>query len=273
MNKKILILTAAMAVALTACGPKEQEDDAVDTASPVPSAAVTAAPTPVSTAVPPAETPEASESAAPVTETPQESETAVEPAASPAVESPVLDDPDPISTSAADHPARNEKNVPTDEEVLSRYRAADEAYRWFAICTLSGDPDDTQMEGELLYTRVADPRFPTMESLRGYLKTLFSDEVVDGLLPCDGTQYMDFDGGLYVSEGARGSDTSKGGVTLMVIWPEGEEPVSCTVRATVELLDWPDGSDEPVVIGEQIYEFPYQLVGDKWVFTQFESIF
>ena len=109
-----------------------------------------------------------------------------------------------------------------------------------------------------------------MDSFRGYLKTLFSDEVVDGLLPMDGQQYVEIDGQLYVLEGGRGTDVTKGAVTLSVAWPQEAESLSCIVRAEVDLLD---GETLSTVVGSQVYEFPYQRVGDKWVFTQFESIF
>ena len=114
---------------------------------------------------------------------------------------------------------------PTDEEVLSVYREAQTAYDWFVVATLEGHQDGkVEFEGNL-YARVADERFPNMDSFRGYLKTLFSDEVVDGLLPLEGRQYVEIDGQLYVLEGARGTDITKGAVTLSVVWQIGRAHV------------------------------------------------
>ena len=159
-----------------------------------------------------------------------------------------------------------EPSRPTDEEVLAAYREAQEAYNWFDLATLEGLQDGKVEHQGDLYARVADERCPNMDSFRGYLKTLFSDEVVDGLLPMDGQQYVELDGQLYVLEGARGTDITKGAVTLSVVWPMEEEPLTCTVRAEVELLDEATLS---TVVGSEVHEFPYQKVGDKWVFTWF----
>ena len=112
------------------------------------------------------------------------------------------------------------------------------------------------------------------EERRAYLQTDGEDEVVDGLMkdfPLGAAGFADGpEGGLYCSGAGRGSDISKGGVTVEVVWPLEEEPMQCTVRASVELLDL---NDLQTVTGTQVYEFPYQKVGEKWVFTSFESIF
>ena len=150
--------------------------------------------------------------------------------------------------------------------MLSAYREAQTAYNWFAVMTLEGHQDGKVEYQGNLYARVADERFPNMDSFRGYLKTLFSDEVVDSLLPLEGQQYVEIDGQLYVLEGARGMDITKGAITQSVVWPQEDDPLSCTVRAEVELLDEETLS---TVVGSQVYEFPYQKVGDKWVFTWF----
>lgn len=172
---------------------------------------------------------------------------------------------EPVPTAAASP----EPTIPRDEEILEAYRAAREAYNWFDLCTLDGHQDEKKEQDGRVYTRVADERFPNMDSFRSYLKTLFSDEVVDNLLPIGGQQYVEIDGGLYVSEGGRGTDITKGTVTLSVIWPQEGEGMSCTVRAEVEQLDEETLS---TVVGSEVYDFPYQKVGEKWVFTQFESI-
>lgn len=158
---------------------------------------------------------------------------------------------------------------PSDEEVLATYREAQEAYNWFNLATLEGYQEEKLEYQGLLYARVADERFPTMDSFRVYLKTLFSDEVVDSLLPMGGQQYVEIDGQLCVLEGGRGTDITKGAVTLSVVWPQVEEPLTCTVRAEVGLLDEETLS---TVVGSEVYEFPYQKVGDKWVFTWFAPI-
>lgn len=161
-----------------------------------------------------------------------------------------------------------EPTRPTDEEVLSAYRAAEEAYRWFDLTTLPLDYSVPPRGENMSYQPVSDERFPTMDALRGYLKGLFSDEVVDRLLPIDGEHYVEIDGVLCAIEGARGTNENSGTVTQTVVWPEEGGDALCTVHVEVELL-W---EDENYPEGMRTYDFPYQKVGDKWVFTAFESI-
>ncbi len=273
-RKPYLILGAALlAVALSACGPSGGEESAP--ASPTPpapsteaapsaAAAVTIKPTAVPTTIPETATPAAvTESPAAETEPPAEESVEPIPAETPAAT------PAPVEPTPAPSPSPELPERPSDVEVLAAYEVADEAYSWFAMTTLPVDTNRPEPVGELIYYPVSDPRFPTMDALRAYLKTLFSDEIVDGLLPLDGVHYLDLNGALYAADAARGGDLTKGGVTYSVAWPEGE-PVSCTVRAEVELLDQENLTK---VVGSQIYEFPYEKVGDKWVFTHFESIF
>ena len=252
MKKYLIFLSAALALSLTACAQREAETTptAVPTPEPKPTVLVTPAVSPSPKVTIPPE----------MTVTPAPTETAA-----PTPKPVLTPTPAPIQT-----PTPSQTPEPTPQPVLEAYRTAQEAYHWFALATLEAHQDEkVELEGRL-YARVADERFPTMDSLRGYLKTLFSDEVVDALLPIAGEQYVEIDGQLYVSEGGRGTDITKGAVTLSVNWPAEEGAMACTVRAEVELLD---EETLTTVVGTQIYEFPYQKVGDKWVFTHFESIF
>lgn len=321
MKRNIVILTAALAMTLTACGSGKREPSATSRPTPtekagVPTAVATVLPT--ATAVPPMGTQhpqketqqpeETAEQPSPttdhsteVTQVPTHSisptaepgaeesahasptpQTTAEPysseTAAPPQESGVVLPPEVLETQSPEDPLSTPDTaphrgagVPTDVEVLDRYREADTAYRWFTVKALESDRSKIKRVDTVTYAKVTDPRFPTLSSFRAYLKTLFSDEIVDGLLPTDGTRYVDFDGVLYVCDSPMSEEPKTDGITLMVLWPEGEEPVSCTVQAVVELLVSKDGED-PSTTEERIYEFPYQKVGDKWVFTQFESI-
>lgn len=270
MKKRSIWLTAALLIGLAACSrtavevtstPQPTIEPTIEvTAVPVPTATAPAPSAPATPAPTPAATPEPISTPSPEpTPIPTPAPTP-EPTPEPTPQ--VIATPEPLPT---EPPAR-----PSDEEVLSAYRAAEEAYGWFVLCTLPENPEEQVEQDGTIYSRVSDERFPNMDSFRGYLKTLFSDEVVDGLLPVGGRQYVEIDGALYVSPGGRGSDISKGTLTLSVVWPQEAESLSCIVRAEVDLLD---GETLSTVVGSQVYEFPYQRVGDKWVFTQFESIF
>ena len=196
------------------------------------------------------------ETASPAEPTPPPTPTpAIVPTAAPQESSqPLPESPTPQETEA---PARQ---GPTDEEVLAAYREASSLYAWFAgydDSALMLDFDDALVEPERTLYRVKKPGVETLESLRANLKNLFSDEIVDALLP------------VLPPEGAAPFD--KGATLTAVLWPEGDPaPTACTVRVTVELLDSAGAlaPDSP-----QIYDFTYAQVGEKWVFTNFDSIF
>ena len=175
---------------------------------------------------------------------------------------------------AADPVLSEEPNRPSDESVLGAYREAAEAYSWFAGYSDAGlqlDTEEIQVQSDNTFYRVMRPGLESVDTLRAYLKTLLSDEIVDGLLSSHAVSFIDGeDGGLYALPAGRGSDITKGAVTLIVLWPEEEPASSCTVQATVEVLDAENGF---APTGQVVYTFPYAQVGDKWVFTHFESIF
>lgn len=285
MKKYLIPISVALLITLAACGQPTEEV--------IPSAAVTPAPKPTETVtVTAAPTAEPAETSVPTpSPLPVEVTAALTPEPTPTptprpvstpeptVTPPPVQTPEPtqdpvtvlppevvLTPAPTPEPAR-----PSDEEVLEAYRRANEAYGWFMKATLPAHQDDVR-EGEdgAVFHKVADERFPTLNDLRNYLKTLFSDEIVDTLLPADGQQYVDLDGALYVQEGGRGSDISKGALTLAVEWPQDGNESWCTVVGIVEILNI---DDLQTVVGEETYRFPYQKVGDKWVFTQFESIF
>ena len=187
---------------------------------------------------------------------------------------------------ATPEPIPPEEMKPSDEEVLAAYQAAEEAYGWFTgFFEWSDDfldQEDIEKrpgpgEMELDYSRVIRPGLESMDGLRNHLKRLFSDEIIDPLLAKDleVPHFIETEKGLYIlCAGVGGGLSDKGAVTSMtVLWPEGETPVGCIVRVTQEKLEWNPENGEPMVNGEWVYEFPYQKVGDKWIFTHFESIF
>ena len=90
--------------------------------------------------------------------------------------------------------------------ILAAYEKAEEAWGWFEIAPMPLDRDDQRTVGEQVYCRVDYPGIKTLADLRGYLKSLFSDGLVEELLPVDGTQYVELDGALYTIDGGRGAD-------------------------------------------------------------------
>lgn len=260
MNKYLLFSALALSMALSGCGQTAAESPTVR-------------PTAVVTAVP----------SSPV-DTPAQEELSTPPL--PAAESPLpapvptpepTPEPTPAPTPESLPP---EPDRPSDEAVLAAYREAAEVYSWFAGYhdeSLLLDREDILTrplgEEEIALYRVTRLGLGSLDELRGYLKDRFSDEIVDVLMNPDTIPFAEGpEGGLYALPAGRGSDITKGGVTLEVQWPMEGEPVRCTVLARVELLS---ANEEGVLVsaGEESHQFPYEKVGEKWVFTQFESLF
>lgn len=160
-----------------------------------------------------------------------------------------------------------EAQGPTDEEVLEAYRLAEEAFSWFQVAPMPFDAADSRTVDGVVYYRVDYPGIGSLDNLRGYLKSLFSDALVDSLLPYDGTQYLDIDGALYVQDGGRGTDIYRGEATAQVV--RGDNPNRLTVRVTVETVD---PEQEGAVTGSVTYDFPYEKVGERWIFTDFSLV-
>lgn len=136
-----------------------------------------------------------------------------------------------------------------------------EAWNWFAGMTLPSvfedeiHPEDSQWA----YYRVDYPGISTMLELRTYLKTLFSDEIVDNLLAED-SLYREFDGVLYVTPLDAGYPAFYGTEQVQRL---SDTKLNYHMEGS---LVYGDPSTAPVPV---VLDFPYELVGDKWVFTEF----
>lgn len=273
--KKYLILSIALLLGLSACGQPGAE---VTPTAPAPM--LTVSPTPVTVVTPePTVTPYIPEpmetmSPEPTAEVSPEPTFVPVPTVEPTPEPTVEPSPEPTEPPApVESPAR-----PDDEEVLAVYRAAKEAYGWLTDSAsvygyddsgLALDPADQQVltltlgngtEEVLVFERITRPDLDSLETLRGYLKSLFSDEIVDDLMTFQVPIFVEGEqGGLYALP-SQVQQPQRPGVALTVQWLEEEEPVSCQISALI------DGE-------ETVRQSLYQKVGDKWVFTQFECIF
>ena len=152
---------------------------------------------------------------------------------------------------------------PTDEEVLQAYQLATEPASWFRISTLPTDPADTKEHlGDFSYAKVIS--FTSRNQLREHLLTLFDQELSDILL--DGSDYIDIDGALYTLDAARGTDPAKGEESYAVVRERDDKIV---LEVTVELLG---GENFTEVVGGEVYDFPFEWVENRWVFTSFPEI-
>ena len=176
------------------------------------------------------------------------------------------------SNSAEEAPGSGEVSVtqsksalpaPSEQEVLYAYDRAVQAYGWFSLNTLPGTGDTVTLN-DCEYEQVDYDGIATMNDLRTYLADLFSESILDQLLP-QGTStplYRDIDGKLYVRPAGRGADIRRGAVTTAV---RQESDTAYSVNVTVEIL----GDNLTTVTGMEIDSFPYELVNGRWVFTSF----
>ncbi|MEG1988682.1 MAG: hypothetical protein RR035_05790, partial [Oscillibacter sp.] len=118
------------------------------------------------------------------------------------------------------------------------------------------------------YYLVDAPGLTDLNDLGNYLRSLFSEELTEQLLATGGDHplYLDVDGALYTTAGARGADIYKGAITTAV--DRGAE-TAYSVNVTVETL----AADLSTVTGLECWSFPYEMTGDRWVFTSFDLVY
>ncbi len=163
--------------------------------------------------------------------------------------------------------------VPSQTQVRTAFEKAMEVYGWFDLCSLECDSADRVERGGHTYYRVLSDETPTYDALRMLVYDLFETATADRLLQEDGEAppYIDVDGALYTLDGARGSDMTKGEYTLTV---EQESRTCFLCKVRVETLAFNDGyKDYRRVTGYEDYTYHYQLVGSRWVFTDFDLFY
>lgn len=158
---------------------------------------------------------------------------------------------------------QEEARTLTEEEVLSAYDRAVSVYEWFSLSTLPCGTEGLSVDGQTYYP-VRSSGLESMEDLRIYLRGSFSQELTDQLLESGGQTplYRDIGGALYVRPLSRSRDPLRGEVELRV---EQTGQTAYAVNAAVDLLD----EDQETVAGVEYWTFPYELVDERWVFTEF----
>lgn len=153
----------------------------------------------------------------------------------------------------------------SEEEILAAYERAAEVYAWFEDSPLPTGEESVTLDGRI-YRRVEYPGIEDMEDLRTYLRGSFSQEVTDRLLETGGEQplYRNVNGALYAGPVGRSRDEERGEVRARV---EQTGETSYVVNVTADLLDW-----ESNVVGVECGAIPYELVEDRWVFTDFQIL-
>lgn len=164
--------------------------------------------------------------------------------------------------------------APAVTDVLAAYNDAVEAYSWFDLssmrCTEGNTDtimwdDDGKLDDPVRYDRVDVPGIGSMAELEAYLRSLFTDEIVDELLAMndDYQQYKDFDGKLYAIQGARGADIFVGEEAYEVIFVDDK---TFDVMVLAEDLD-----EDQKLIGHTVHDFFYEDIDGNgtWRFSNF----
>ena len=144
-------------------------------------------------------------------------------------------------------------------EVRIQFTRALEAWGWFNGAPPETTADARTAEDGSAWYPVKDSRFSTVLDLRMYLKGIFSDEIAEELLGLG--LYRDVDGALCCAQNAGAAPTLTG--AQVQVERESDAKLLCRLEGT---LTWSDGSRPAQAIS---VSFPYEKVGDKWLFTDF----
>ena len=153
-----------------------------------------------------------------------------------------------------------------DFDGLDDIKTADET------CTAPLDGNDQT------FSLVDDPRYPTYQSFVDALGNCFSDELVQNLLAKG--YYIEQDGKFYALGAARGSNIYFHDVTYAVTsQTQGRVVFTATARyiddtSPTDWLDMPAGTVIPdSALTSTDYQYDYELINGKWVFTDFQLFY
>ncbi len=154
-----------------------------------------------------------------------------------------------------------------ETEFYSLFNKASEAWGWFYVWTmpLKGTPGlpivGIETESGTCF-EVDYEGIETLEDLENYLKTIFSDENVEGYLKSG--RYFDVDGKLCAYDMARGTNHSYGKIAEVNKNIISENQIEYTV--SIEKLDY-----NYELEGYEEFTFVTERSGDFWVFSKFPA--
>ena len=155
----------------------------------------------------------------------------------------------------------------TEDEVLAAYQRAVRTWAWFELEPMNHTGERRTVDG-VSYWRVDPAEMVDMSALRSHLYRYFTEELAEELLATGGEHplYREVEQQLYVTSGGREKDPLKGRQQVEVLC---QSDTCYLVSVTVDLLD----VDQATVVGLECWTFPYELVGDRWVFTDFRLVY
>ena len=157
-----------------------------------------------------------------------------------------------------------------EQIVIAAYKSASNAASWFRIASILEQeneyPSETDEWFESDGTRYFKVKqFDKYEDFVEYLEGLFSKKLTEELLSSSNIKYINYGGELYASLGVRGTNIHIGNEYYLV---EKVSESKYLVKVTVEVLD----DDAVTVKGNKVFEFPYEYIDDRWVFSAFPEI-
>lgn len=154
----------------------------------------------------------------------------------------------------------DEGDVWEDEEdaMEDLLMGAMEVYSWFVLYPLDVDYEKPNAAGDRY--QVLDERFNTLEGLKDFVSTYFSQEIVDELFAMD--LYVEEGGFLYASDEGRQMDEHIGETEFEIV-SETEDRIEYSVTVSY----W--GNEENADPEEELYIYVRELTDEGWRFTQF----
>ncbi len=153
--------------------------------------------------------------------------------------------------------------IPTDEQVKEAFISAEEAFSWFELESLPYDNDTKVLDNNMIYYKVISDKFNCMSDMEEYLRTLFSDSIIQELMDSN-SNYKDIDDKLYTQGCSSGSNIAKGEECINSINKVSDSLIKVTVYCDI--------MDAFTIKGTERHTFSYEYLDEKWVFTDFYLI-
>lgn len=213
----------------------------------------------------------------------------------------VSDHPDKLETDVTITTTSAESETEKEDPELKRFRNmtqeeiekdifddAEKLYAMFDLTTLYCDENKQITIGDMIYNAVQSHQpdldsgvdFSSYENFKNYTRTIFSDEFTDKLFK-DNERYINLNGKLYAIIADRGSDISYHSRTFAVTKAE-EDKVEYTIYAKYikdeyfeDYFDgkWNETTVPAYALETREYVYPREKINDKWVFTDFCSVY
>ena len=172
-----------------------------------------------------------------------------------------------VSFSSVPRDETGQKMNTSTEAIL---RPAFEVYGWFTSSPLS---HESKVYSDVLpYCKVTDERFSSLKELSTAVRKIFSDSIATRLL--ESGLYIDIEGQLHVNKSldpaviaAPLSAADNNAISKEVYSVVSEDQEKIVYRAEVS---YTTNESASVLEDALSYDFVYEKVNGKWVFTQFD---